>query len=260
MSVSTSAAWQTSDDATRIYANVLVPVLFGPWAEDLVARAQIAAGERVLDLACGTGAVAAAAARAATITALDRNPAMLEYARSTGIDVDWQSGFAEDLPFPSGSFDLVLCQQGFQFFSDRTAAATEVARVLRPGGRALASVWRNPEENLWAAAVISALETVSSSWGESMRKPFSLSGDQLASLFDGGFKNVRQVRVRRNITIGDTAVFAQRFIGAVPFLEEIAAQSGAMEAVTAEFTERLNRLLSNGGITSAVSVVIADRA
>jgi ubiquinone/menaquinone biosynthesis C-methylase UbiE len=243
-----------------MYANVMVPVLFGPWAEDLVARARISPGERVLDLACGTGAVASLAARAGSVSAVDRNPAMVEAARAMHKNIDWRAASAEDLPFSSATFDVALCQQGFQFFSDRAKAAGEAARVLRPGGRLLATVWRGPEANPWAAAAISALRSVNPSWAESMRKPFSMSGDELAQVFDSGFETVRTLSVRRDLKIDDPAAFAHGFVAALPFADELSAHAGATEMVAGRFSDSLKRLLSNGVVTSEVSLVVADRA
>jgi SAM-dependent methyltransferase len=81
---------------------------------------------------------------------------MLAVARSNvpagGPAIDWRQGSADALPFPDGSFDLVLCQHGFQFFPDRPAAMREMHRVLAPGGRIGAVVWRSREhQSLWAA-------------------------------------------------------------------------------------------------------------
>jgi SAM-dependent methyltransferase len=128
----------------------MVPVLFGPWASHLAEAAGPQAGERVLDLACGTGIVARVVAgrlgAERNITAIDLNPNMLAVARAAaereGLQVDWHEGRAEQLPFPDGAFDLVLCQFGLMFFADRPAALAEAHRVLAPGGRLFLNVWQ----------------------------------------------------------------------------------------------------------------------
>ena len=77
---------------------------------------------------------------------VDLNPEIIAVARSVQPDIPWHLGNAIELPFENGSFDVVLCQQGFQFFSDRAAAALETRRVLADGGR-IAFTWRPLEEN-----------------------------------------------------------------------------------------------------------------
>jgi ubiquinone/menaquinone biosynthesis C-methylase UbiE len=132
------------------YERFMVPPLFQPWARRLVDAASPRAGERILDLACGTGVVAREIVRrlgaSATITAVDLNPAMLDVARAAaaaeGATIEWREARAEALPFPDFSFDLVLCQFAMMFFADRRAAAAEMRRVLADAGGALASVWQ----------------------------------------------------------------------------------------------------------------------
>ena len=131
------------------YERDMVPVLFAPWVDPLLSAARPGRSARILDLACGTGVVARSVARAANgdgrVAGLDLNPAMLDVARDMstreGLRIDWHEGRAESLPFAAGSFDLVLCQQGLQFFVDRAAALAESRRVLARGGRIALSVW-----------------------------------------------------------------------------------------------------------------------
>ncbi len=132
------------------YESYMVPTLFGPWASHLVQMANPQSGERVLDVACGTGIVARQVAPMVgtngAVTGFDLNPNMLEVARAEaarkGLVIEWHEGQAESLPFPDGSFDLVLCQFGLMFFADRNAALKEMFRVLASSGRVALSVWR----------------------------------------------------------------------------------------------------------------------
>jgi SAM-dependent methyltransferase len=151
--MNTPNQWQLSGNAAERYERVLVPAIFTPWAADLVALAKLRPGERVLDVACGTGVVARLAAERVGpeghITGLDLNEGMLEVARSQPIPagaaaVAWVQSSALGMRVPDSSFDVVLCQQGIQFFPDRPQALREMIRVLVPSGRVFTSVWEGP--------------------------------------------------------------------------------------------------------------------
>ena len=112
----------------------------------LVRFAEIRAGDRVLDVACGTGVVAVTAARrGAAVTGLDLTPALLDVARDNaqiaGVTVDWHEGDAESLPFPADSFDVVVSQFGHMFAPRPDVAVSEMLRVLRPVGTIAFSTW-----------------------------------------------------------------------------------------------------------------------
>jgi SAM-dependent methyltransferase len=117
-----------------------------PCAVSLVKWAQIVLGQKVLDVACGTGVVAVTAARrGARVTALDLTPELLERARENagiaGVDVDWHEGDIEKLPFADASFDVVVSQFGHIFAPRPDAAIGEMLRVLKPGGAIAFSTW-----------------------------------------------------------------------------------------------------------------------
>jgi len=113
-----------------------------PAARHVVERAAIAPGERVLDLACGTGnAALLAAAAGARVTGLDSAPRLVEVARERVPDAEFVVGDALDLPFDDGAFDAVLSVFGVIFVPDPARAIAEIVRVLAPRGRALLSAW-----------------------------------------------------------------------------------------------------------------------
>lgn len=136
---------QVIRSAAEIYDEFFVPALFRQWAPLVAEAARIAQGQRVLDVACGTGVLARAAAERAapdgTVVGLDRNEGMLAVAQRKAPAVEWKPGRAEQLPFADARFDAVVSQFGLMFFDDREAALREMWRVLKPGGRLAVAVW-----------------------------------------------------------------------------------------------------------------------
>jgi SAM-dependent methyltransferase len=115
-------------------------------AGQLVAYAGIEAGQRVLDVACGTGVVAVTAARrGARVTGLDLTPPLLDVARDNAriaeVEIDFHEGDAEALPFPDATFDAVLSQYGHIFAPRPDVVTGEMLRVLKPGGIIAFSTW-----------------------------------------------------------------------------------------------------------------------
>lgn len=134
-------------NAPANYERFFVPAIGAPAATELIRLAALRPGERVLDVACGTGVVARLAAQqvgdSGTVTGLDINPGMLAVARSatpSDLRIDWREASADAMPFPDAAFDVVLCQMGLQFMPDKPAALREMRRVLVPGGRLIVTV------------------------------------------------------------------------------------------------------------------------
>jgi ubiquinone/menaquinone biosynthesis C-methylase UbiE len=162
--VSEQSGFQLNGDAAEFRERYSVRYFMGPWAPELVALAALQPGERVLDLACGTGLVTRLAAAevgpTGQVTGLDINAAMLAVARSlpppSGAPITWVEGNAGTMDLPDASFDVILCQQGLQFFPDKPAAVREMRRVLVPGGRVVLTVWKSAGP--YNIAVAEALE------------------------------------------------------------------------------------------------------
>jgi ubiquinone/menaquinone biosynthesis C-methylase UbiE len=127
--------------AAENYERYFVPSIGAPLAADLIETAALQPGERVLDVACGTGVITRLAAErlggSGRLAGTDINPGMLEVARSVavGTPIEWHEANAESLPHADGGFDTVLCQMGLQFIGNKLAALREMRRVLAPGGR-----------------------------------------------------------------------------------------------------------------------------
>jgi len=158
--------WQLDGSAAELYQRYLVPAITVKWSEDLVDRAQPRAGEAVLDVACGTGVVARSVAKRVVqgrVTGLDLNAGMLAVAGtlpSDGAPINWIEASALDLPLPSESFDLVLCQLGLQFFPNQERAVQEMRRVLRNTGRIALSVYSPIERTPGAYGFALALDDI----------------------------------------------------------------------------------------------------
>jgi ubiquinone/menaquinone biosynthesis C-methylase UbiE len=136
-----------SASAAENYERYFVPVIGAPLAADLIELAALRPGERVLDVACGTGVVARHALERVgdegKVVGADINAGMLAVARAIGPEIDasnWREASADKLPFPAEAFDVVLCQLGLQFFADKPAAVRELHRVLVRGGRLFVNV------------------------------------------------------------------------------------------------------------------------
>lgn len=135
----TTERFLISAEQAEAYEERFVPALFRQWVEPVLQAAEPGPGDRLLDVACGTGVVARAAVDlvvpGGSVTGLDLNPAMLAVARRLSAHIDWRQGDVMAMPFADGAFDVVTCQAGVFFFPDTTAALGDMARVTRPGGR-----------------------------------------------------------------------------------------------------------------------------
>lgn len=131
--------FQISSEAAEAYESKFVPAIFSEWAPHTIEAARVAAGDEILDVACGTGVVARRAAgivgAEGSVVGVDLNQAMLTVAARVQPDVEWVLGSVDELPFADDRFDASLCQMAFMFFPDRRRAFEEMARVTRPGGR-----------------------------------------------------------------------------------------------------------------------------
>lgn len=163
----------------EVYDEQFVPALFRQWGPVMCDAAGIAPGQRVLDVACGTGAlteaVAARASPGGAVAGLDANPEMLAVARRKRSAIEWHDGRAESLPFADASFDAVVSQFGLMFFGDRVAALREMRRVLRPGGRMAVAVCDALEHSPGYTALAAMLERLfGKRVADAFRAPFVL--------------------------------------------------------------------------------------
>src|SRR5262249_52242956 len=177
------APFQLAGNAAEIYQRYLVPAVHAPWSPVLLAQAALQPGERVLDVACGTGVATRLAAQhvgaTGRVVGLDLNPSMLAVARALpvlpGAAIEWREGSVSALPFAEATFDVALCQQGVQFFPDRALALREMHRVLVAGGRLALAVWRSlPDSSALAVFADLLGRHVSAEAAAIVRAPFVL--------------------------------------------------------------------------------------
>ena len=248
--------WKPSGTPGEVYQREMVPAIFARWAPDLVEAGQVRAGQRALDVACGTGVVTRLVAErvgpGGRAVGLDINPEMLAAARaaSAGSRIEWHEGSALGLPWPEGAFDVVLCQQGLQFFPDRAAALGEMRRVLVPGGRLALSCWRSSEHQAFRALE----EALARRIGPEKAKlpPFAL-GDRetLRGLITGaGFRDVRIRAETRTIRFASAAHMVGAAVGGAPSMLAVLAEQGeaALEAIAEEVTRDLERYVDDEGV------------
>lgn len=146
---SSTETFQISADQAEIYESRFVPAIFAQWAPLLVDAAGAEPGLVLLDVACGTGILARTAADrvgpTGKVVGVDLSEGMLTVARRLSPDLEWHHGDAEDLPFPDGAFDVVVCQSALMFFPDATQALREMGRVCKPHGTVGVQVYASPD-------------------------------------------------------------------------------------------------------------------
>jgi ubiquinone/menaquinone biosynthesis C-methylase UbiE len=197
----------------QMYERHLVGPLFRPWAAALLDEAAPQEGERVLDVACGTGIVARLSRErvgaTGRVTGVDLSAQMLQVARELAPGIDWREGDAAALPVRAGeAFDVVLCQQGLQFFADRPAAARQMRGALAVGGRLAASTWRPIAE----APVFRETHRIAESCVGPILDQRHAFGDQaeLAGLLEqAGFAGVRTRTVAITLRFAEPAALAR---------------------------------------------------
>jgi len=197
----TQERWQLTGSGPANYERYQVPSVFEPLARMFLERIVLRPGQRVLDVACGTGIVARHAAAilgpAGSMVGVDLNSRMLDVARerapTDGAQLEWRQGDAASLPCIDADFDVVLCQQGLQFFPDKAGALVEMRRVLKPRGLVGICVWRVIEHSPCHFAIVEALRRhVTAEVAQRFQAPFSFGDPDVlnAAMVDAGFRDV----------------------------------------------------------------------
>lgn len=187
----------------QMYERWLVRPLFQPWAEMTLDEVELSDGDRVLDVACGTGIVARVAqkrlGKGGYVVGIDTSRDMLAVAHAVAPDIEWREGNASALPLKDDErFDVVACQQGLQFFPDKPAAAAQMRRALAEGGRLAVTTWRSDDEIPFFRELRQVAEQRLGAISD-RRHGFGDAAAIEALLRDAGFKEVRSKVLSRTI-------------------------------------------------------------
>jgi ubiquinone/menaquinone biosynthesis C-methylase UbiE len=265
------SSFQFTDSAVpKAYDEILVPRMFEPWARRLLDEAGLSSGEAVLDVATGPGTVARLAAQRVgprgRVVATDISRPMLDVARRKpalpdSAQITYVESPAAPLPVEDATFDVVLCQQGLQFFPDRSAALLEMRRALKPGGRAAIAVWSHIKANAIYDALHGALrETVPRDLSDRLLAPFSWPDPAVLkeTIAATGFRNVSVRTAVAPLIFEQGTAQAITTLLASPLAPALAALPAAtLDKVHAAATARLAPLLSEGRVVGDLTSNLA---
>jgi SAM-dependent methyltransferase len=233
-----------------------------PFVAPLLKAADISQGQRVLDVACGPGHLAAAAAaRGAKAAGLDFSAAMAGIARNTYPHIVVTEGDAENLPYSDRTFDAVVSSFGMHHVPRPQAALAECRRALVPGGRIAFTVWATPAENLAWSLVFDAIDRHGDRAAAKAPPPGLLNQPDhclkalaVAGLIDTSAEIVRAEWLLPNAQ----ALLAALSAGTVRMAAMIAAQSASVQAaVIADIDERAERFRRGGHLAIPIAAVLA---
>lgn len=237
----------TPHDAPKTYQQHLVPAIFASASEILLHYAAPKPGDRVLDVACGTGIVTRQAAMMlggkGRVAGIDIDPAMLQVAvtlsQPTSPLIEWRQGNAEALPYEDASFDLVLCQHGLQFIDDRRAAAAEMHRVLSSHGRVAINVHQSLEHNEVYKFLNDSLTRHLGTPALSRSFSFGDAGALHDLLQHAGFRDIGIAQAVHNASFPSIEVFVHvSLLGSGQPLPELAPLNAAERATLLDSVER----------------------
>ncbi|UGB39836.1 class I SAM-dependent methyltransferase [Frateuria soli] len=260
------------EDIATLYQDLLVPLIFAPYARDLASRLASLPAGRVLELAAGTGAVtrelSARLPPGAEIVATDLNETMLAVAQRQGTPgpVVWQQADAMALPFDDASFDAVACQFGTMFFPDKAQAFAEARRVLRPGGTLLFSVWDRIETNDFAWVIQEAVAGVFPEdpprFLERLPHGYCARDAIARDLAQGGFRGPPAIRtVVAESAAATPAIPAAAYCQGTPLRNEIVARDATrLEAATEAAIAAIAARFGTGRVTGRIQALVVGIA
>jgi ubiquinone/menaquinone biosynthesis C-methylase UbiE len=250
------------------YQRYFVPAIATPVSADLLRTADLQPGERVLDVACGTGLITLLAADqvgpTGSVTGIDVAPDMIDVAQGAaappGSKIDWQVSDAAHLRLPADSCDVVLCQMGLMFMEDRPAAVAEMRRVLAPGGRLVVNTPGRIQATfeLMEQAIV---DHISPELGGFVRAVFSMHDPEAVAtlLEDAGLTDVSSTTSNATLQLPAPAEFLWQYINLTPMAPVVAqASESARSAMERQVVDRWQPYVVDGATPVEQPMVIAS--
>lgn len=252
--------------AAENYQRFFVPAVALPVAGELLRTARLQSGERVLDVACGTGVVTRAAAErvgpTGSVTGVDVAPDMILVARTVpaaGAPIEWCEADAASLPLLDAAYDVVLCQMGLMFMEDRAAVLAETLRALAPGGRIVVNT-PGRIQPFFVAMEKAIAENLKPELGAFVSAVFSLSDPGVVAglLQDAGFEDVGSTEYQVPMTLPPPAEFLWEYINLTPMGPIVTqAPEQAQLALEAQFVDACQDLVVDGRVQVEQPIALA---
>lgn len=250
-------------DGAQNYEELFVPRIGRPYATALVEAADVRPGERVVDVACGTGIVARLAAERTgpdgSVAGVDINAGMLAVARSIAPTIEWYEAPAEALPLADSAVDVALCNLGLMFFPDKVAALREMRRVLTSGGRAAVLV-PGPTPEPMSVLADALAKHIDPGLAGFVQIIFSLNnGAEIEQLFtEAGFSDVRCEVDTPTFRLGDPREFLWDYIHSTPLAGIVlGADEAKRSALEADVLDGWQKYLDGGEAVVNIRSTIA---
>ena len=249
------------------YQRYFVPSIGGPVADDLIGIAALQPGQRVLDVACGTGVVTRLAAErvgpAGAVAGLDVNPGMLAVARATtpsDLAIEWHEASAESMPLAEKRFDVVLCQMGLQFIPNKLGALREMRRILASGGRAIVTV-PGPKPPIFAIMTDALARHLSPQAASFADLVFSLHDvNELTELMrSSGFQDIDVQARPKSLRVPAPAEFLWQYIYSTPVaVAAVQAGEAKREALERDVCRQWQEFVADSGMAFEVGMTTAS--
>lgn len=252
-------------NASENYERFFVPAIGAPLARDLMDYAMIQPGERVFDVACGTGIVARLALEQAddigSVVGLDINPGMLAVARAVSPpQIDWYEASMENIPLQDNLFDVVLCQASLMFVPDKQKALNEMYRVLAPGGRVLVNA-PGPASHIWKALIETFNKFIGPEAAGFIKRVFYLhNADEMRQLMiSAGFNNITITKYIKKFKLPASKDFLWQYVKSTPLGAMLSdADEDTLSELENEIVGRWSGFEEEGNLSDQLSIMVAS--